>query len=147
MRVYPRGEALPNYDSRVEIDKDVVDAWGIPVTRITYARTENDHKMGKQAMQDVFELLDHAGAEVLHVDDEMAEPGNVAHEVGTVRMGDDPKTSALNGYSQAHDVKNLFVVDGACLPSAACQNPTLTFMAVAWRASDYLAEQLRRGEL
>ena len=114
---------MPNYDSRVEIDKDVVDAWGIPVLRIHYAHTDNDFKMAKHAMEDVFELLDHAGAEVLHINSEMAEPGNVAHEVGTVRMGDDPKTSVLNGYNQAHDVNNLFVVDGACFPSSACQNP------------------------
>lgn len=147
VRVYPRGETLPNYDSRVEIDKDVVDAWGIPVLRIHYARTENDFKMAKHAMEDVFELMDHAGAEILHVKREMAEPGNVAHEVGTARMGDDPKTSVLNVYNQAHDVNNLFVVDGACFPSSACQNPTLTFMAVAWRASDYIAEQFGRGEL
>jgi len=147
IRVYPRGETLPNHDSFVEIDKNVVDAWGIPVLRINYARTDNDFKMAKQAMEDVFELVDHAGAEILHVNDKLAEPGNVAHEMGTARMGQNPRTSVLNGYNQAHDIDNLLVVDGACFPSSSCQNPTLTFMAVAWRASEHLVDRLKRGEL
>ena len=147
LRVYSRGEALPVYDSYVEIDENVVDAWDIPVLRISYRRTDNDYKMLKHAFQTMQELMQTAGAEILRERAFLTTPGQVSHEMGTARMGNDPKTSIVNGYCQAHDVPNLFVVDGACWPSAGCQNPTETMLAVSWRASDYLAEQARTGAL
>ena len=146
VNVYARGEGLARFDSYVEIDKNVVDNWGIPVLRINYKRSDNDRKMLPHAVQSLKELLRAAGAEIIHEDNTLSEPGNVDHHTGTVRMGNDPKTSALNQYSQAHDMNNLFVIDGACWPSSGCQNPTLTMLAVAWRASDYLAEQFRLSE-
>ena len=115
--------------------------------RINYKRTDNDRKMLKHAFQTLQELMHTAGAEILHEREFLSTPGSIAHEMGTARMGADPKTSILNKYCQAHDVPNLFVVDGAAWPSAGCQNPTQTMLAVSWRASDYLAEQAGRGEL
>ena len=88
-----------------------------------------------------------AGGEVLSSDESLSTPGAISHEMGTTRMGKDRKSRVLNGFCQAHDVKNLFVVDGGCWPSSTCQNPTETMLAVSWRASDYLAEQFRRKEI
>ena len=145
--VYARGEPLQTFGNHVEIEKNSVDAWGIPVLRIHYERTENDRAMLKDAFQNLQELMDAAGAEVQSADESLSTPGSISHEMGTTRMGKDPKTSVLNGFCQAHDVKNLFVVDGGCWPSATCQNPTETMLAVSWRASDYLAEQARKNQL
>ncbi len=145
--VYARGEPLQTAESRVEIDKNVVDAWGIPVLHIRYQRTGNDRKMLRDAFQNLQELMHAAGAEILHADESLSTPGAISHEMGTCRMGLNPKTSVLNGHNQSHDAKNLFVMDGGCWPSSACQNPTETMLAIAWRASDYLAAQARKGEL
>ena len=145
--IYPYGEALPTFDSYVELDKNVVDAWGIPVLRINYKRTDNDYKMMRHAFQSLQELMHTAGGEVIYEKYALALPGNGSHETGTARMGNAPQTNVLNKFNQAHDMKNLFVIDGAGWPSSGCQNPTLTMMAIAWRASDYLAEQFRLSEL
>lgn len=144
--VYARGEPLQTDKSRVEIDPAVVDAWGIPVLKIHYERTDNDRHMLDDAFDNLQELMHSAGAEVLHRDKSLSVPGEISHEMGTTRMGNDPKTSVLNKYNQAHDVPNLFVIDAGCWPSSACQNPTETIIALAWRASDYLAEEFRRGK-
>ena len=103
--------------------------------------------MLKDAFQNLQELMQAAGAEVQLADESLSTPGSISHEMGTTRMGKDQKVSVLNGFCQAHDVRNLFVVDGGCWPSATCQNPTETMLAVSWRASDYLAEQARKGQL
>jgi choline dehydrogenase-like flavoprotein len=92
-------------------------------------------------------MFEAAGVELLTENLEMFAPGHSIHEVGTARMGNDPKASVLNPFNQAHDVKNLFVVDGSCFVSSGCVNPTLTILALAMRASDYLIEQVKRGEL
>ena len=147
VRVYARGEPLQTFDSFVEIDKQVVDAWGIPTLRIHYERTDNDRHMLSDAFQQLMELMHTAKAEILSSDESLSAPGEIIHEMGTTRMGNDPQKSILNKYNQAHDIKNLFVVDGGSWPSSACQNPTETIMALAWRASDYLVELFRRGEL
>ena len=147
VRVYARGEPLQIFDSYVEIDKDVVDAWGIPVLKFHYKRTDNDHQMLEDAFQNLQELMHEAGAEILREDKSLSAPGEIIHEMGTTRMGDDPRTSVLNQFCQAHEISNLFVMDGGCWPSSACQNPTETILAVAWRSSDYLAEQFRTGDI
>ena len=147
VRVYARGEPIHRFESRVEINRDVVDHWGIPVLDISCKRHDNARRMLEHAWTSMQELLRSAGAEVLHEHKQLSLPGNVSHETGTARMGSDPKTSVLNGYCQAHDVKNLFIVDGAAWPSSACQNPTETLLAVTWRAADYLAEQVRKGDI
>jgi choline dehydrogenase-like flavoprotein len=147
VNVYARGEPLPAYDSYVEIDKNLVDHWGIPALHIHYKGTDNDQKIRKHAYDSMMELMHTAKVEILSAHDRLSTPGTINHEMGTARMGHDPKTNVLNAYNQAHDAKNLFVVDASCWPSSGCQNPTLTMLAIAWRASDYLAEQYRKGEL
>jgi choline dehydrogenase-like flavoprotein len=147
VNVYARGEPLPVYGSYIEIDRNLVDHWGIPSLHIHYKRTDNDERIRKHAYESILELMHTAKLEILSARDTLSTPGTINHEMGTARMGHDPKTNVLDAYNQAHDAKNLFVVDASCWPSSGCQNPTLTMLAIAWRASDYLAEQYRKGEL
>lgn len=142
------GESLARPENRVTINKDVVDAWGIPVVHIDVAFGDNEREMVKDMGDTAAEMLERAGAkDVRSTNGPTSTPGILIHEVGTARMGDDPKTSVLNKFNQAHDVKNLFVTDGACYVSGANQNPTLTMMAITARACDYLAAELRAGRL
>ncbi len=141
------GEVLPRYENQVEIDPVVKDRWGIPVLRFNYRFGDNEKKMCEDMAASAQEMFEAAGIEILKVDREILTEGWSIHELGTARMGTDPKTSVLNSFQQAHDVKNLFVVDGSSHVSAACQNPTWTIMALCWRSCDYLAEEMRRGNL
>lgn len=141
------GEVLPRYENYVEIDRSVVDEWGIPALHIKTRYTDNEFEMAKDAMNVSEELCHDAGFEVLAKHWQMVPPGESIHELGTCRMGADPKTSVLNRWNQTHDVKNLFVVDGSSFVSGGSQNPTLTICALSMRASDYLAEQMRRGDI
>ena len=142
-----QGEVLARYESEVRIDSKVVDAWGVPVLNIRTRYTENEFNMAKDAVETISALCREAGFEVLTKIDKAFPPGYSIHELGTCRMGVDPKTSVLNKWNQSHDIKNLFVVDGSSFVSGGSQNPTLTIMALAMRSSDYLAEQMRRGDL
>jgi choline dehydrogenase-like flavoprotein len=142
------GECLPYYENFVEIDKGVVDVFGIPVLRITMAWGENEKKMIRDMGVQAGEMMEAAGGRNVRtfaLEDRV--PGYGIHEVGVARMGADPKTSVLNQFLQTHDVKNLFVMDGACMPSGGCQNPTLTIMALAVRSSDYLMAEMKKGSL
>lgn len=141
------GEVLPRRENYVRIDANKVDAWGIPVLHIQHRYTDNEFEMGKDAMNVADELCHKAGFQVLAKHWEMVPPGESIHELGTCRMGADPKTSVLNRFNQAHDVKNLFVVDGSSFVSGGSQNPTLTICALSMRAGDYLAEQMRTREI
>ncbi|MGS2741444.1 GMC family oxidoreductase [Sinomicrobium sp. M5D2P17] len=145
-----RGESIPRKDNFCEIDHNVVDKYGIPVLKFNYKWSDEERKQA-QHMHDTFEevihsmggiaLGDRPGAET---DYGLENPGRIIHEVGTTRMGDDPKTSVVNRYNQAHDVPNLFVVDGGPFVSQADKNPTWTILALAWRASDYLKEEMKK---
>jgi choline dehydrogenase-like flavoprotein len=137
------GEVLPRYENYVRINKDVKDAWGIPALHIQQRYTDNEFAMAKDAMNVAEELCRGAGFEVLAKHAQMVPPGESIHELGSCRMGKDPKRSVLNGYNQTHDIKNLFVVDGSAFVSGGSQNPTLTILALAMRASEYMAEQMR----
>jgi choline dehydrogenase-like flavoprotein len=143
------GEVLPRYENLVEIDPEgTVDAWGIPVLKITMGWSENEMNMIPDMATSAAEMLEAAGARNIRpfqVKDRI--PGYGIHEMGVARMGTDPKTSVLNQFCQAHDVKNLFVMDAASFPSGACQNPTLTIMALAVRSTDYMMEQMKQGTL
>jgi len=141
------GEVLPRYESAVSIDPDVKDRWGIPVLRFNYAFGDNEKQMALDMAVTGREMFDAAGIEILHVDADLLTEGWSIHELGTARMGSDPKTSVLNQFQQSHDVKNLFVVDGSSHVSASCQNPTWTIMALAWRSCDHLADELGKGNL
>ncbi len=141
------GAVLPRREHFVHIDKNVRDAWGIPALNIRTRYTDNEFNMAKDAMNTLDELCHAAGFQVLAKHSRMVPPGESIHELGTCRMGSDPKISVLNKWNQCHDVKNLFVVDGSSFVSGGAQNPTLTITALAMRASDYMAEQMRAGNL
>ena len=141
------GEVLPRYENYVRIDPKVVDAWGIPVLNFHCRYTDNEFNMAKDAVETVGQVCHEAGFEVLNKNDKMFPPGYSIHELGTCRMGDNPKTSVLNKWNQSHDIKNLFVVDGSSFVTGGSQNPTMTICALSMRASEYLAEQMRKGEL
>ena len=137
------GERLARYENHVRINKDVKDAWGIPVLHAEVKDSANEHNMAKDAADTAENMLKAAGWDILSKTDKFHPPGYSIHEVGSCRMGDDPKKSVLNKWNQSHDVKNLFVVDGGCFVTCGWQNSSLTIMALAMRASEYLAEQMR----
>jgi choline dehydrogenase-like flavoprotein len=141
------GEVLPRYENAVDLDPVTVDRWGIPVLRFGFKFGDNEKKMCADMADAAREIFEGAGIEIVHVSREIRTEGWSIHELGTARMGSDPKTSVLNPFQQCHDVKNLFVVDGSSHVSASCQNPTWTIMALCWRSCDYLADRLRKGAL
>ncbi len=141
------GEVLARYENHVSIDKNVVDAWGIPVLRIDTKYTDNEFNMARDAVDTSVALAEAAGFEVLTKNYDPNPPGYSIHELGTARMGDDPKTSVLNKWSQSHDIRNLVVVDGSSFVSSGWQNPTITLTALAMRAAEHLAEEMRQGNV
>ena len=143
-----RAEMLSRFDNRVEIDPNgVVDAWGIPVLKIHIQHSDNEREMAKDAAQTSEEILKggrrRGDLERRRID----RAGRIIHELCTARMGTDPKTSVLNKFNQCWDAKNVFVADGAAFVSSACQNPTLTILALTMRASEYIADEYKRGNL
>jgi choline dehydrogenase-like flavoprotein len=140
------GEMLPNHANRVWIDART-DKWGLPVLAIDCATGENERLMRRDMMNDMAEMLEAAGVRDVKVFDNDYAPGMGIHEMGTARMGRDPKTSVLNAHNQVWDCPNVFVTDGACMTSSACQNPSLTYMALTARAAAYAVEELKRGNL
>ena len=141
------GECLPNPDNYLEIDKGKVDAWGIPTLKIHCKWRDNELAIYKDMGVTAAEMLEAAGAKEITVSTAQSLPGEGIHEMGSARMGRDPKTSVLNPHNQAHDVKNLFLTDGSCMASSACVNPSLTYMALTARACDYAVGQMKQGEL
>ena len=141
------GEVLAYYDHHVRIDKNVVDAWDIPVLHVDTKYTDNEFNMARDAVDTSIEMVEACGFEVLSKNYDPNTPGYSIHELGTCRMGDNPKTSVLNKWNQSHDIKNLFVVDGSSFVSGGWQNPTMTILALSMRASEYLAEQMRQGNV
>jgi len=141
------GEVLPRYENHCTISPTLKDAWGIPSLHIQHKYTENEFEMAKDSMRTAEELCHGAGFEILAKHWEMVPPGESIHELGGCRMGIDPKKSVLNAFNQCHEVKNLFVPDGSSFVSGGSQNPTLTILALSMRASEYLAEQMKRREI
>ena len=149
-----RGEMIPNANSYCEIDPSTVDEWGIPVLRFHWQWSDNEIRMARDMQQTFREIVEAGGGTYYHrtIPDGpnpwgIEDGGVIIHELGVVRMGNSPKTSALNGYCQAHDVKNVFVNDAASFVSNPDKNPTLTIMALSWRASEYLIDQAKKGNL
>ncbi len=140
------GKTLSNPENFVAVDLTRVDDFGIPIPVVHYRFEENDWALWRAANQSVLEICSRLKGTIFP-DGFDAPRGFASHEVGTVRMGKNPKTSVLNGYCQAHEVKNLFVTDGSCFTTCSEKNPTLTIMAVSMRAADHIKEQRRRGEL
>jgi len=141
------GEILPYAENKVTLDKTKKDKWGMNVLAIDCELKENELKMRKDMMNDAVEMLEAAGVKNVKGHDGDGTPGRGIHEMGTARMGKDPKTSVLNGNNQVWDAKNVFITDGACMTSAACVNPSLTYMALTARAANFAVEELKKGNL
>ena len=142
-----RGECLPYYDNKISLDPQNKDQWGIPLVKIDFSFRENEVKMGKDIMSSAAEMLTDAGFKKVEPFNYHMVGGDTVHEMGTARMGNDPKTSVLNNFNQMHDVKNIFITDGSCMTSSACQNPSLTYMALTVRACDFAVNELKKGNL
>lgn len=141
------GEILPYHENKVSLNEDVKDKWGMPTLSMDAEIKENELNMRKDIKEQAAEMLEKAGFKNIHMFDNRYAPGLGIHEMGTARMGRDPKTSVLNEWNQIHAVKNVFVTDGACMTSAGNQNPSLTYMALTARAADYAVKALNRNEL
>lgn len=141
------GEMLPYHENRISLSRDVKDAWGLPVLAFNVELKENELAMRKDMTQDAVDMLEAAGVKNVRGYDTDYGPGMGIHEMGTARMGRDPKTSVLNGFNQVWDAPNVFVTDGACMTSASCVNPSLTYMALTARAVDHAVKELKKGTL
>jgi choline dehydrogenase-like flavoprotein len=141
------GEMLPNHNNTVTLDETKKDKWGLPVLKIDCATGENERLMRRDMINDMAEMLEACGVKRVKTYDSGYWPGMGIHEMGTARMGRDPKTSVLNAHNQVWDAPNVFVTDGACMTSAACQNPSLTYMALTARAADFAVNELKKRNL
>lgn len=141
------GEMLPDHSNRMWLNHDKTDKWGQPTVVFDVEFKENEYSMREDMKNDAAEMLEAAGVKNVSTYDDPGGPGLGIHEMGTARMGRDPETSVLNGWNQIHSVPNVFVTDGSFMTSAACQNPSLSYMAFSARAANYAADQLKKGEL
>jgi choline dehydrogenase-like flavoprotein len=148
-----RGEMIPSEDCYCEVDPDTVDRWGIPVLRFHWQWSDHERNQARHMQETFRAIIAEMGGEAFgdmpgpDQDYGLAAGGQIIHELGTTRMGDDPATSAVNGWGQAHDVPNLFVADGGPFVSQADKNPTWTILALSMRTSEHIADRMRRGEL
>jgi choline dehydrogenase-like flavoprotein len=146
--LHPYGETLGRAENRIVIDETKTDELGVPLFRIEYQIGSNERRMAEEMYSTCEEILHSAKAEILPYSRGWLDaPGSAIHEHGTCRMGDDPRQSALNKFCQMHEVKNVFVVDGSAFTTASEKNPTLTILALSWRATDYLAGEMKRGNV
>jgi choline dehydrogenase-like flavoprotein len=141
------GETLPAYNNSVTLSQDKTDKWGLPLLKVAMDYGDNEKKMRVDMQQTAVEMLKAADLDWVSPFDYHPKPGSVIHEMGTARMGNDPKTSVLNKWNQSHDIPNLFVTDGSCMVSSPCQNPSLTYMALTARACDYAVKELKKGAI
>ena len=141
------GEVLPRKENRVTLDPEVKDAWGIPVLRFDYRFGDNEKKMARDMADTAEEMLRAAGAESIKIEREHYTEGWSIHEIGTARMGDDPKTSVTDRFCRLHDAPNVFIADAGPFVSGGTQNTTWTILAMCWRTMDHLKERLRTGDV
>lgn len=141
------GECLPYNDNKVVLNTDKKDNWGRNTLTVDCEFRDNEKKMQKDMAESMQEMLEAAGFKNIRIDARMSFPGNANHEMGTARMGKDPRTSVLNGFNQMHEVKNVFITDGSFMASGSCVNPSLTFMAMTARACDYAVKELNKLNL
>jgi choline dehydrogenase-like flavoprotein len=141
------GEMLPHHDNRIYLNREKTDKWGLPILAMDVSIRANEIAMRKDMIGDAVEMLEAAGVKGVFGADSGDSPGMGIHEMGTARMGRDPRTSVLNEFNQVWDAPNVFVTDGACMTSASCVNPSLTYMALTARAADYAVQELKRGNL
>ncbi|MET3499354.1 choline dehydrogenase-like flavoprotein [Mucilaginibacter rubeus] len=141
------GELLPYHENKITLDKTRKDKWGLPILAMDAEIKENEKKMRFDIVREAKAMLESAGVKSVETHDRGHNVGDGIHEMGTARMGRDPKTSVLNGNNQVWDAKNVFVTDGAAMTSAACQNPSLTYMAMTARAAHFAVDELKKGNL
>jgi choline dehydrogenase-like flavoprotein len=141
------GETLPYHENKITLDKTKKDKWGLPVLAFDAELKENELKMRIEIEKDAKEMLEAMGAKDVKSHSDNPFLGRGIHEMGTARMGHDPKSSVLNKWNQVWDAKNVFVTDGSFMASAACQNPSLTYMAMTARAANYAVEALKKNEI
>ncbi|HYK47297.1 MAG TPA: GMC family oxidoreductase, partial [Parafilimonas sp.] len=141
------GECLPYYENKISLSKEKKDEWGIPQVEIDCEYKTNELNMLKDILSSGADMLEQAGFKNISANDTHEAPGLGIHEMGTARMGRDPKTSILNANNQVWDVKNVFVTDGACMASNACQNPSITYMALTARAANFAVDELKKGNV
>jgi choline dehydrogenase-like flavoprotein len=141
------GEMLPDHSNKISLDPEKKDKWGLPVLKIDCGIGENEQKMRKDMTADMAEMLEASGVKDVKTYDNGYSPGMGIHEMGTARMGTSAKNSVLNKWNQVWDAPNVFVTDGSCMTSAACQNPSLTYMALTARAADFAVEALKKRDL
>ncbi len=141
------GETLPNEKNGISLDKTKVDQWSQPIIHISMEYGDNENAMRKDGIQSAIEMMETSGLKNINKFDFRNPPGSAVHEMGTVRMGRDPKTSVLNEYNQMHEAKNVFITDGSCMTSSGCQNPSLTYMALTARACSYAISELKKMNL
>jgi choline dehydrogenase-like flavoprotein len=141
------GECLPRHDNFIALDPVVRDRWDVPALRIQCTYGPNERAILDDMQVTAAEMLEAAGAKDIHPHNDHLAPGLCIHEMGTARMGRDPKTSVLNGWNQVWEAPNVFVTDGACMTSSANQNPSITYMALTARAAHRAVELLKRREL
>ncbi|MEM9258928.1 MAG: GMC oxidoreductase, partial [Bacteroidota bacterium] len=140
-------ECLPYHENRVYLNEDVKDKWGQPTLSIDAEFRENEKALNAQIKEDAVEMLENAGVKNVQGFNKEHEMGYGIHEMGTARMGRDPKTSVLNAFNQVHAAENVFVTDGACMTSSSCVNPSLTFMAITARAADHAVKELNKRNI
>ncbi|SKC05131.1 GMC oxidoreductase [Rhizorhabdus histidinilytica] len=140
-------ECLPRADNRISLDPTMTDPFGIRQTRIDFAYGDNERRLLAKAGQEAKEMVALLGAKLVSYSEDPGPGGTAVHEMGGARMGKDPASSVLNAHNQAHDVANLFVTDGAAMASSACQNPSLTYMALTARAAAHAAERVRQNTI
>lgn len=147
IRISAFGEMLPRHDNHVSLHPNKVDKWGMPQLHIHCTYGENEEEMRKDMLATSIELLKDAGVQNVQGFQGSMTPGIAIHEMGTARMGHDPKTSVLNAHNQCHDVDNVFITDGSAMTSSACQNPSITYMALTARAVDYAVDRMKTHEI
>jgi choline dehydrogenase-like flavoprotein len=140
-------ETLPYFGNKISLDANRKDTWGLPLVKIDMEYHDNEEAMRKDILTCAEEMLQVTGLKNIHSYSHSDPAGTAVHEMGTARMGRDPRSSVLNAFNQMHDVKNVFITDGSCMTSAACQNPSLTYMALTARACDFAVTELKKRNL
>ena len=143
----PFGEILPYHENHARLDRDKKDKHGLPLLVVNAVVRDNERRMERDMRADAAEMLEAAGFKDVKVKSDNFHVGNSIHEMGTARMGNDPKKSVLNRFNQVHACKNVYVTDGSFMPSSGCQNPSLTYMAFTARAADHAVSELKKGNL
>jgi choline dehydrogenase-like flavoprotein len=141
------GELLPYHENQITLDKQKKDKWGLPVLAMDAEIKENEKKMRKDIVAEGVAMLEAAGVKKVRSWDSGHHVGDGIHEMGSARMGMDARTSVLNPHNQVWDAQNVFVTDGSCMVSSACQNPSLTYMALTARAADHAVSELKKGNI